>query len=242
MNTDLPFPELKALFDQDPLAMVDHVPGIFLVDKPRDMTSHDVVAIARKRLKMKKVGHGGTLDPMAEGLLLVLAGRATRLFDAMQTFTKTYRTVLELGRRTDTHDATGQVIAEADPDLLPVSQERILEALAPFRGPIEQVPPMFSALKKGGKKLYELARQGVEVEREARPVTVHSLELIRCDHTEVELDMTVSKGFYVRTLVDDLGQALGVGAVMTRLVRTAIGPFQLSEAVGPKEIQRKEQQ
>lgn len=232
----LAFAQFRRRFQQDPLAGVGKVPGIFLVDKPRGLTSHDVVDIARRRLGLEKVGHGGTLDPIAEGLLLILAGRATRLFDSLQQFEKCYHLTLRLGERTDTQDLTGKVIAAAAAGALPLAREQMAGALERFRGEIMQTPPMYSAVKKNGQPLYKLARQGQTVAREPRPITVHELKLVGFDGFEAELEMTVSKGFYARTLVDDLGQVLGPGAVMTALTRTRIGPFKLAAAVKPEEI------
>jgi len=215
---------------------VGAVPGIRLVDKPAGMTSHDVVDVARRRLARRRIGHGGTLDPMATGLLLILVERATRLFDDLQAFPKTYVAEFRLGQRTDTQDRTGRVVAEAPTGRLPLSRTVVEQALAPFRGTIQQTPPMYSALKRGGRPLYELARQGIEVEREAREVTVHALALQAFDGAGGTLDMTVSSGFYVRTLIDDLGEALGVGAHMTALTRTAIGPYRLANAAAPEAL------
>ena len=230
------FPELLAQFHEAPGALVGRVPGFFVVHKPAGMTSHDVVDAVRRRLGLRKVGHGGTLDPMAEGVLLLLAGRATRLFDAVQTLPKMYRAWFRLGARTDTQDSTGEVIASAPSGALPVERERVENALELFRGEILQTPPMHSALKRNGRPLYALAREGKVVERKARRVRVSSLALQDFDGASGAIELTVSSGFYVRTLIDDLGEALGVGAHMTALVRTAIGPFALQDAVPPEGI------
>lgn len=227
---ELPFPELRQRFLDDPLSLLGRVPGIFPVDKPSGPTSHDGVDRLRRRLKMRRVGHGGTLDPMATGLLLLLAGNATRLFDELQHFPKTYRATLRLGGRTDSRDATGNPVAFTPTREGWPTADDWEKALAGFRGAILQIPPMHSALKKNGRPLYELARAGVEIEREPRPVTVHSLALAAADGPDAELVMAVSSGFYVRVLVDDLGLALGTGAVMTALRREAIGPFTLDHA------------
>lgn len=230
MPQPIPLPELQKLLKHTPLALIGRTPGIYLLDKPSGPTSHDMVYRARKALKEKRVGHGGTLDPLATGLLLLLAGNATRLFDSLQEYTKSYAATLKLGIRTDTQDITGKVLAtRAVPSL---TTSHLESALAGFRGEILQTPPMFSAIKQDGRPLYELAREGQEVEREARPVRVDELTLVdlRPEAGEVDLFMTVSKGFYVRTLIDDLGEILGCGATMTALRRTSIGPFFLSEA------------
>ncbi|MBN2711096.1 MAG: tRNA pseudouridine(55) synthase TruB [Planctomycetes bacterium] len=236
MNEEPNFPQLLSSFRENPLALLWEVPGVFPVNKPEGMTSHDVVSICRKQLNMHKVGHGGTLDPMAEGLLLILTGRATRLFDSMQEFTKTYVAELKLGERTDTHDRTGTIIEGGNATLLPLERALLEKALQKYRGEIEQIPPMFSAVKVDGKKLYRLARKGEVIEREPRTVNVYELELKEFDGVNATLEMTVSKGFYVRTLIDDIGNDLGTGAVMTRLVRTASGPFKLSDTIAPGEI------
>jgi tRNA pseudouridine55 synthase len=231
----IPFPELLASFRRDPLSLVGQVPGIFPVNKPEGISSHQAVAIARKRLNLRRIGHAGTLDPMADGLLLLLAGNATRLFDEIQTMPKTYHARLRFGYRTDTQDRTGTTIETFD--RAPPTREQVEQELASFRGEIMQTPPMYSALKKDGVPLYKLARENIEVTREPRPVTVYELALTDCDGREAGLTMTVSKGFYVRTLIDDLGLKLGMGATMTALTRTAIGMFQLETAFILDEIQ-----
>ncbi len=230
------FPELLRIFQADPLALANRVPGIFPVNKPAGPSSHRIVAIARRALGMKKVGHAGTLDPMADGLLLILAGRATRLFDHLQAFPKTYLATFCLGIQTDTQDCTGRITSQVDDEMLPVSRDRVAGALEKFQGEISQVPPMYSALKKDGQPLYRLARQGMSVERNPRKVTVYSLDLVKFDGVVGILKMTVSSGFYVRTLIHDLGLALGTGAHMNALTRTAIGPFSLELAVGPDDL------
>lgn len=227
-----PFPEVLAAFQDDPLRLRWRVPGVWPLAKPSGPSSNLMVVRARKALGLKRVGHAGTLDPLASGLLLLLAGNATRLFDHMQEFAKTYRAGFRLGERTDSRDVTGQPLPGFAPNPPPPVPEAVVRAaLDGFRGETMQTPPMHSALKKDGQPLYKLARRGIEVERAARPVTVRSLELERFDGVEGVLEMTVSKGFYVRTLIDDIGLAIGCGAVMTALERTAIGPFRLDAAV-----------
>ncbi len=201
--------------------------GILCLDKPSDMTSFSCCAVVRRLLGIKKVGHAGTLDPQATGVLPILVGNATRALDFLPDHTKRYVASLRFGAVSDTLDIWGQV-SETDKPL--PDKGAVEAALAAFRGDILQVPPMVSALKKDGKRLYDLARQGIEVEREARPVTIHALTLLHYDEAAgtAVLDCTCSKGTYVRTLCDDLGRVLGCGAVMTALRRTAaIG---LSEA------------
>ncbi|MBE6769024.1 MAG: tRNA pseudouridine(55) synthase TruB [Ruminococcaceae bacterium] len=196
------------------------VNGILCLDKPSDMTSFSCCAVVRRLLGTKKVGHAGTLDPQATGVLPILVGNATRALDFLPDHTKRYVATLRFGAVSDTLDVWGQV-SETN---RPLPTKAALEAALPaFRGDILQVPPMVSALKKDGKRLYDLARQGIEVEREARPVTVHALTLLEFDEAAgtAVLDCTCSKGTYIRTLCDDLGRALGCGAVMTALRRTA---------------------
>lgn len=230
-SADRPFSEILADFRRDPLSLAERIPGLWLVNKPPGPSSAQAAGRVRLGLGVKKLGHAGTLDPMAGGLLVLMAGNAARLFDQMQEFPKTYRAGFRLGERTDSQDITGTAIAGWRPERAPpVAPSELEEALERFRGDVRQIPPMHSALKRGGRPLYELARRGEEVERKPRRVKVHSLRLRGFDGTEGELELVVSKGFYVRTLVDDLGLALGSGAVMTSLLRTAIGPFRLEEA------------
>ena len=195
------------------------VNGILLIDKPEGFTSFDVCAVIRGMLRTKKVGHSGTLDPMATGVLPILVGSATRALDLIPSHDKTYVAGFRLGMTTDTLDVTGNVLSEQPAD---VTRELLEETLGTFRGDILQVPPMYSAVSVGGKKLYDLARMGVEVEREARPVTIYRLTLDSYDSVNSTGVLTVScsKGTYIRTLIDDLGKKLGCGAVLTSLRRT----------------------
>jgi tRNA pseudouridine55 synthase len=204
--------------------------GFLLVDKPAGWTSHDVVAKVRRLLGQKKVGHAGTLDPMATGLLVLAAGRATRLLRFVQGAEKVYVAQMLMGVATDTLDADGAVL-EREP--LPASQEEIEAAAARFVGQIMQVPPMVSALKVGGRRLYDLAREGIEVERDARPVTIHELAILDVapgDYPEVAFRVRCSTGTYVRTLADDIARALGGRAHLTALRRLAIGPLHVDGA------------
>jgi tRNA pseudouridine55 synthase len=203
--------------------------GILVVDKPKGPTSFDVVAAVRRALKVKKAGHTGTLDPMATGVLAICLGDATRVAQVFTDGDKAYDATVKLGVTTDTLDAEGKVV-ETRP-VPPVTRASLEAALAPFRGPQQQTPPMYSAIKKDGKRLYELARAGEEVEREARDVTVHALTLNDFSADEVKLSVSCSKGFFVRTLAADLGEALGCGAHLTALRRTQSGPFALAQAV-----------
>ncbi len=211
--------------------------GVLNLLKPPGMTSHDVVAFVRRTLGVKKAGHAGTLDPGAAGVLPVCVGRATRISEYLLGSDKAYRAVAVLGLATDTQDAAGRVLSEGDAS--GVTREALEAALARFRGTIRQAPPMVSAVKHRGERLYRLARRGETVERPARPVTVFSLELAvwRPGRRAVAvLDITCSKGTYVRTLCHDLGQALGCGAYLYFLVRLRHGPFALEGSVTLEEM------
>lgn len=202
--------------------------GIFNIDKSEGMTSHDVVAKVRRIIKQKRVGHAGTLDPMATGVLPVVVGRATRLVEYLAEADKAYRALVRLGATSDTYDREGVITQTAGP-LMP-SRDEVEQALEGFRGAIEQVPPMHSALKVGGKKLYELARQGVEVERQARNVTISRLEVEAYKPPHLQLFVECSKGTYIRSLAFDLGEKLGTGALLDGLVRTRVGGFTIEDA------------
>jgi tRNA pseudouridine55 synthase len=211
--------------------------GILNLHKPPGPTSHDCVARVRRVLGEKRVGHAGTLDPMASGVLVVGVGHGTRVLEYLQGLPKVYRAGLVLGLETDTQDTTGAALAERDAS--GVTEEQFRAALARFEGEILQVPPMFSALKSGGKKLYELARRGETVEREPRPVTVYELEPLAFTpgpRAEAEVRVRCSAGTYVRTLCHDLGAALGVGGAMSSLVREAVGEFRLEAALAPETL------
>ena len=204
------------------------IPGIFVVDKPAGPSSFGVIRAARRELGIRKIGHAGTLDPMAAGVLILGVGRGTKLLSSLAKADKAYRVALRLGERTDTYDTTGTTIERADASA--VDRARLEEAALRFRGEIEQVPPMYSALKRDGTPLYKLARKGVEVEREPRLVAISSIAVVSFEPPEAVLDVECSKGTYVRSLVDDIGKALGCGAVMTALTRTRVGPFRIEEA------------
>lgn len=210
--------------------------GIILIDKPQNFTSFDVVAVARRKFGTKKVGHGGTLDPMATGVLPVFVGCATKAVDLLPDSGKSYRAGFRLGLTSDTLDIWGELSEEKPADIA----KEVLEAvLARFRGEIEQTPPMYSALKVGGKKLCDLARQGIEVERKARKITISRLDLLEFDGKNGVIEVDCSTGTYIRTLVDDIGKALGTGAVMTSLCRTRACGFTLSECVSIEELREK---
>ena len=207
--------------------------GIINVYKEKGYTSHDVVAKLRGILRMKKIGHTGTLDPDAEGVLPVCLGKATKLCDLLTDKTKTYQAVMLLGQETDTQDTTGEILAQYPVNAM---EEEVREAVESFLGPYMQVPPMYSALKVNGKKLYELARKGQEVERKPRPVTIHELELLDGDGGDWTLRVRCSKGTYVRTLCHDIGAALGCGGCMSSLRRTMAGGFTLRQAITMQQL------
>ena len=202
--------------------------GIVIVDKPQGWTSQDVTARLRRVFHTRRIGHGGTLDPMATGVLPVFVGRATRGVEFFEHAEKTYETVLRLGLTTDTEDMTGTVLTEH-----PVSftEEQLRETLEAFRGDIFQVPPMYSALKVNGQKLCDLARKGKTVERQPRPVTVHELTLLERGENTLRLRVRCSKGTYIRTLCKDIGEALGCGGCMESLRRISAGEYTTREAV-----------
>ncbi|MFZ5816394.1 MAG: tRNA pseudouridine(55) synthase TruB [Bacillota bacterium] len=211
--------------------------GVLNLLKPPGMTSHDVVSVVRRALGVKKVGHTGTLDPGVAGVLPICVGRATRLAEYIAGEEKAYRAEITFGITTDTQDSFGEVRSQQDASHL--TRGDLAYSLARFHGPILQVPPMVSAVKVGGKRLYELARQGVEVEREARRVFIHRIQLLDFrpgPHPRAFVDVVCSKGTYIRTLAHDLGQMLQVGAHMSYLVRTRSGPFRLEEASTLEEL------
>jgi tRNA pseudouridine55 synthase len=208
--------------------------GLLLVDKPRGPTSFDVVARVRKRLGVKKVGHAGTLDPMATGLLPILVGEGTKLVPYLQGLDKVYRASIALGVTTDTYDAEGKVVAVAEAaKLAALTDEEVRGALAGFVGTVKQRPPAFSALKKDGKRLYEMARAGEEVVVEEREVTIAAIAVERIELPAVEVTVQCSKGTYIRSIAHDLGQRLGVGAHLHGLRRTRVGGLSVEGAADP---------
>lgn len=202
--------------------------GIVIVDKPQGWTSQDVTAKLRGVFHERRIGHGGTLDPMATGVLPVFVGRATRAVEFFESAEKEYEAGLLLGRVTNTQDTTGEVLETRPAD---VSREQVAAVLARFTGPQEQIPPMYSAVKIGGKKLYQLARQGREVERKPRSITIFALDLLDGEGQAFRIRVRCSKGTYIRTLCHDIGQALGCGGCMSSLRRTAAGRFSLADSV-----------
>ena len=202
--------------------------GIVIVDKPQGWTSQDVTARLRRVFGTRRIGHGGTLDPMATGVLPVFVGRATRAVEFFEHAEKTYETVLRLGITTDTEDMTGTVLTEEN---VSFTEEQLQETLAAFRGEILQVPPMYSALKVNGQKLCDLARKGKTVERQPRPITIHELTLVERGENTLRLRVRCSKGTYIRTLCKDIGENLGCGGCMESLRRVAAGEYTIDEAV-----------
>jgi tRNA pseudouridine55 synthase len=212
----------------------NEIDGVLLVDKPQGITSHDVVDRVRKHFNLKKVGHCGTLDPMATGLLVLVLGRSTKLSDRLISEDKEYEGTMLLGVSTDSQDADGEVLETKPVPALTLDQ--IVQAAEPFKGDIYQVPPMVSAKKIGGQALYKLARKGKEVEREPRLIHVYRLDFSDFTPPKVKFRMLCTKGTYVRTLCHDLGQKLGCGAHLCQLRRTASGSLMLAEAKPLDEI------
>lgn len=209
--------------------------GIINVYKEKGFTSFDVVAKMRGMFHQKKIGHTGTLDPDAEGVLPVCLGKATKVCDLLTDKDKEYKAVLLLGQETDTQDVSGEVLNTSE---VLVSEEEVREAIFSFVGDYEQVPPMYSALKVNGQKLCDLARKGVTVERKARPVTIHKIEIVNINLPEVEMVVSCSKGTYIRTLCDDIGKKLGCFGCMKSLLRTKVDKFTLEQAYTLSQLQQ----
>lgn len=209
--------------------------GVLLVDKPTDHTSHDVIARLRGKLKMKRIGHAGTLDPMATGVLVVLVGKATRVSQYLMSLDKEYTGTISLGKVTTTQDAEGEML-ETRP-VPPLSEQEIRAVMKTFIGDQYQIPPMFSAIKIDGVPLYKKARQGEDVEREPRFIRIASFDLLRFASPEIDFVIRSSKGTYVRTVAHDLGQKIGCGAHLSKLRRTATGKFGISQCLTLEEIQ-----
>ncbi len=207
--------------------MSNSAEGLICLDKPIGQSSHDVVNAVRRLAGIRRVGHAGTLDPLASGLLLVCLGRATRLLEYLVGQPKTYLATVQLGQETNTYDAEGQVTAEYPVD---IDQEQLMAALDKFQGVIEQLAPLYSAVKVAGQPLYRLARRGESVERPARTVTVYQLELLAWQESRLELRIDCSSGTYIRAIAQDLGQELGCGAYLADLRRTNVGRFSLADA------------
>lgn len=208
--------------------------GIICLDKPRDMSSFVAVKRASRLLGVKKAGHTGTLDPMATGVLVIMLGHCTRFIELLPEHRKSYTARVKLGITTDTLDITGEVLSKSDVN---VTFERLLSASEQFKGEILQTPPMYSALKKDGERLYDLARKGIEIKREQRKITIEKLEIYDFDGVEFSMNVTCSAGTYIRSLCDDIGKALGCGAVMTELRRTEANGFSIENAVTLEELE-----
>ncbi|HAT4319534.1 TPA: tRNA pseudouridine(55) synthase TruB [Clostridium perfringens] len=209
--------------------------GVINIYKNTGMTSFDVVAMVRRVAKMKKLGHTGTLDPAASGVLPVCLGKATKIIDYIMENKKVYRVNLKLGMVTDTYDLEGEVLREEDASH--ITKDEILNCINSFVGTIDQVPPMYSALKQNGVRLYELARQGIEVHREARKITIYSIENIKIESNDnIQMDVCCSKGTYIRSLCYDIGEKLNVGATMTALERIQNGTFTKEEAINIEDL------
>ena len=214
--------------------------GIIIVYKEKGFTSHDVVAKLRGIVGQKKIGHTGTLDPDATGVLPVCLGKATKLCDLLTDKNKTYEAVLLLGKTTDTQDITGEVLEEKSTEAL--TEEKVREAIEGFIGDYEQIPPMYSALKVNGKKLYELAREGKVIERKARPVKILDIQILEIDLPKVRMEVSCSKGTYIRTLCHDIGEKLGCGGCMESLIRTRVSTFRIEDAKTLDEIETLKQE
>lgn len=202
--------------------------GILNVNKEKGISSARVVSLVRRALNMKKVGHTGTLDLEASGVLPIVIGKATRVSDYMMTKDKVYETELILGAKTDTLDAAGEIIEKSDKV---VTKEEFLQAMKTFKGEIDQIPPMYSALKVNGKKLYDLAREGIEIERKKRKVNIYDIELLDFAFPKATIRVTCSKGTYIRTLVDDIGEKLGTLAYVNELARVRVGDFDIKDSI-----------
>ena len=214
--------------------------GIVNIYKEKGYTSHDVVAVLRKVVGQKKIGHTGTLDPDATGVLPVCLGRATKVCELLTDHDKTYEALLLLGKTTDTQDISGEVLEEKDPAHL--TEEEVRSCIESFIGAYDQVPPMYSALKVNGKKLYELAREGKTVERKSRRVQIHGIRILEMNLPHVRMEVDCSKGTYIRTLCHDIGEKLQVGGCMEELERTKVGRFLKEDAVTLDEVRQKMEQ
>lgn len=209
--------------------------GIIVVDKPKGITSFDVIRVLRRTLKERRIGHTGTLDPLATGILIICVGKATKLAQDIEGYEKEYVADLELGFRTDTYDIEGKVLEKVDE--FDISQDEFEKTLETFKGDIKQVPPMYSAIKVDGKKLYELAREGIEIERKARDVRITALKTLEFDGKIAKIDCQVSKGTYIRSLIFDLGGKLKTFATMTGLRRTRVGEESLDRSFTLEQIE-----
>ncbi|MBU2540993.1 MAG: tRNA pseudouridine(55) synthase TruB [Candidatus Omnitrophica bacterium] len=208
--------------------------GFLIIDKPTGITSHDVVNFVRGRFKMRRVGHAGTLDPMATGVLIILVGKWTKFFSHFSNFDKEYLVTASFAAVTSTGDAEGKILKEFD--YSHVSIVDVKATFSKFKGNIEQVPPMVSAIKKGGKRLYELARNGIELKRQARPIFIKEIELLKFYPPLIDFKVNCSKGTYIRSLCEDVGRSLGCGGYETSLRRTRVGEFSIEQALHLEKI------
>lgn len=210
--------------------------GILVIDKPSGMTSHDIVDFVRRRYRIKKVGHCGTLDPMATGVLVVLLGKATKLSSKLSGEDKEYICTVTLGVSTDTQDVTGNILRASDLD--DISSDKVREVILSFKGKQEQIPPMMSAKRYNGKRLYKLARNGIAIRREPHPIDIKEIEILKISKPEADFRIVCSKGTYIRTLCHDMGERLGCGAHMAALRRIRSGRFHIKDALSLGELGR----
>ncbi|MFH0877286.1 MAG: tRNA pseudouridine(55) synthase TruB [Candidatus Omnitrophota bacterium] len=208
--------------------------GILIIDKPQGMTSHDVVDCVRRKLKTRRVGHSGTLDPVATGVLVVLVGKATKLFSEFVHFDKEYEATLRLGIVTSTGDSQGKILSEKT--LGDLSAQQVKKTFEMFVGARAQVPPMVSAIKYHGRRLYDLARRGIEVKREARPIKIYDLKITRLALPEIDFYVKCSKGTYIRRLGEEIGEELDVGGSISRIRRISLGPFHIADAIRLEDV------
>ncbi len=213
------------------------IDGVLLLDKPEGLSSNHALQRARRAMDARKAGHTGTLDPFATGLLICCFGRATKLSTRLLEADKTYLATLELGVETDSGDLTGDVVHDVRSTMERVTEQAFMDVLPAFRGTIEQIPPMHSALKKDGKPLYYYARKGIEVARPPRQITIHQLALVGIEGTQAQIMVHASKGTYIRTLAQDIGRSLGCGAHLSALRRTQVGPFHIDQAITLEALQ-----
>ncbi|TDT69195.1 tRNA pseudouridine synthase B [Hypnocyclicus thermotrophus] len=209
--------------------------GIININKPKGITSFDVIRKLRKILKERRIGHTGTLDPLAEGVLVICVGKVTKLASLIEAKSKTYIAEFEFGYKTDTYDVTGNIIEKTENFI--ISKEKLINILKKFEGEIKQIPPMYSAIKVDGKKLYELAREGKEIERKARKIKIDYIKLLEFDAKKAKIECKVSKGTYIRSLIYDIGEELECFATMTSLIRTKVGKYNIKNSFTIEEIE-----
>ena len=208
--------------------------GLLIIDKPGGITSHDVVDIVRKKLKIKRVGHSGTLDPVATGVLVLLVGKATKLFSQFVHFDKEYEATLKLGIVTSTGDSQGRILSQKD--IQHITESQVRDVFTCFIGERQQIPPMVSAIRHQGTRLYELARRGIEVDRPARRIQIYDLKITRLALPEIDFYVKCSKGTYIRRLGEEIGEKLGVGGFISGIRRLSLGPYSIQEAIKIEDI------